>query len=81
MEGKKKDRETEQVISEDSRKVHFKDITDKHNKRVTPIKTKDIDNTTEPATKSKQSVGKENEKKQVEKANQKEGENEESNEE
>ena len=81
VEGKKKDRETEQVISEDSRKVRFKDITDKHNKRVTPIKTRDIDNTTEPATISKQSVGKENEKKQVEKANQKEGENEESNEE
>ena len=78
---RKKDRETEQVISEDSRKVRFKDITDMHNKRVTPIKTKDKDSTTEPATKSKQSVGKENEKKQVEKANQKEGENEESNEE
>ena len=54
---------------------------DKHNKRVTPIKTKYIDNTTEPDTISKQSVGKENEKKQVEKMNQKEGENEESNEE
>ena len=81
VEGKKKNRETEQVISEDSRKVHFKDITDKHNKRVTPIKIKDIDNTTEPDTISKQSVGKENEKKQVQKANQKEGENEESNEE
>ena len=81
VEGKKKDRETEQVISEDTRKVHFKDITDKQNKCVTQIKTKDIDNNTEPDTISKQSVGKENEKKQVEKVNQKKGENEESNEE
>ena len=81
VDGKKKDRETEQVVSEDSRKVHFKDITDKHNIRVTPFKTKDIDNNTEPDTIRKQSVGKENEKKRVEKANQKEGENEESNEE
>ena len=39
VKGKKKDRETEQVISEDARKVHFKDITDKQNKRVTQIKT------------------------------------------
>ena len=40
-ERKKTEKPPEQVVSKDSRRVHFKDI-------VTPIKTKDIDNTTEP---------------------------------